>query len=146
MGVVVVRSGFIRQLTTWHCPHLLLSAVLLSAPGGRRDRSISPARRAHSSKPALLANDETDIQTDSVPLHRPGRILSSCVSDHLPERYQLQQDSLQVRQTNGQTNKRTDGHRTVTQTLPHVLRAQHVMTKIDVKVGIQIGIGTWIRV
>jgi len=26
-----------------------------AAPGGRRDRSISPARRAHSSKPAVAA-------------------------------------------------------------------------------------------
>ena len=43
--------SFLRQLTTWHCPH---------APRARRcccvqpysSRSLSPARRAHSSKPA----------------------------------------------------------------------------------------------
>jgi len=41
--------SFSRQLTTWHCSQLLLRAVLL---GASRCRSISPARRAHSSKPA----------------------------------------------------------------------------------------------
>ena len=47
--------SFLRQLTTWHCPHLILRAVLRRsccwAPGS--NRSISPVRRAHSSKPAV---------------------------------------------------------------------------------------------
>jgi len=46
------------SLQTWHCSHLLLTAVLLWIWTERRPRllcsnqSISPGRRAHSSKPA----------------------------------------------------------------------------------------------
>ena len=73
--------SFLRQLTTWHCTQLLLRAVL------RRgccwtpsiNRSISPARRAHSSKPAAEEcggrMGQTDGQTDIVWLHGPRRIL-----------------------------------------------------------------------
>ena len=43
-----VSFSFPRQLTTWHCSHLLLNAVLLCGS----NRSIPPARGAHSSKPA----------------------------------------------------------------------------------------------
>ena len=41
--------SFLRQLTTWHCPHLLLHS-LLRRPCS--NRSIYSGRRAHSSKPA----------------------------------------------------------------------------------------------
>ena len=45
------------QMSAWHCPHLLLSAVLRRrccwAQGS--NRSISPVRRALSSKPAAAA-------------------------------------------------------------------------------------------
>jgi len=77
--------SFLRQLTTWHCPHLLLCAVLQPDccwPPARRpcsNRSISPGRRAHSSKPAAAACDgrlnwgterQTDGRTDARQLHR----------------------------------------------------------------------------
>ena len=63
------------QLSTWHCPHLLLSAMLrpraaaLLLPGARRCRSISFARTALSSKPAtcrccVRLMGQTDWQTD----------------------------------------------------------------------------------
>ena len=64
----------IRQLTTWHCPHWLLRAVLR-----RRccnNRSIPAGRRAHSSKPAAAAcggqwrDKRTDRRTDGRQLHR----------------------------------------------------------------------------
>jgi len=59
----VIKSVFsyLRTLTTWHCPH---------SPAARRcfsNRSISPARRAHSSKPAaagLLLLVQQHKQTD----------------------------------------------------------------------------------
>jgi len=59
--------SFLRQLTTWHCPHLLLHVVLqrccCCAPGS--NRSISPVCQAHSSKPAATAwVGEWDRQTD----------------------------------------------------------------------------------
>jgi len=49
--IISVTVRCIRRLTTWHCPHLLLRAMLL----WRRpcsNRSTSPNRRALSSKPA----------------------------------------------------------------------------------------------
>jgi len=57
-------------LTTWHCPHSL------AACRSYNSRSISPTRRAHSSKSAaagllLWAHAGTDRRTDTVPLHRP---------------------------------------------------------------------------
>jgi len=59
----VIKSVFsyLRTLTTWHCPH---------SPAARRrfsNRSISPVRRAHSSKPAaagLLLLAQQHKQTD----------------------------------------------------------------------------------
>ena len=51
-------SASLIRMSTWRCPHLLLSAVLrtrataLLLPGARRCRSISFARTALSSKPA----------------------------------------------------------------------------------------------
>ena len=55
--------SYLHTLATWHCPR---------SPAARRccsDRSISPARRAHSSKPApagllLCAHAGTDGRTD----------------------------------------------------------------------------------
>jgi len=62
----------VHTLTTWHCPH---------SPAARRcccNRSISPASRAHSSKPAAAAagsllwtSGGTDRRTDTVPFRRP---------------------------------------------------------------------------
>jgi len=51
-----------RTLTTWHCPHSPAAVAAYSS-----NRSISPASRAHSSKPA--ADRQTDRQTDE-PFHR----------------------------------------------------------------------------
>ena len=65
--------SFLRQLSTRHCSHLLLCAVLRRrccwAFGGRRCRSIFPAATALSSKPAAAAYGgqivgRTDRQTD----------------------------------------------------------------------------------
>jgi len=62
-------------MSTWHCPHLLLSAVLrptavapllLVAPGVGRRRSISAARTA-----LLRSNGGTDGHRDTLPLHEP---------------------------------------------------------------------------
>jgi len=53
--------SFLRQLTTWHCPHLLLNAVMLR----RRpcsNRSISLAGWTHSSKSAAAATESLDRQ------------------------------------------------------------------------------------
>ena len=59
--------SFLRHLTTCHCPHLLRRRPC-------SNRSISPARRAHSSKPAAAEcggqmMGQTDRQTDARPLH-----------------------------------------------------------------------------
>ena len=71
--------SLLRQLPTLNCSHLLLSAglwrrVCCWVPDGRRYRSISPARRAHSSKPTAHCCSrqmgQTDRQTDTVLLHR----------------------------------------------------------------------------
>ena len=55
--------SFLRTLTTWHCPHLSAARRYYSI------QSISPALRAHSSKPAaagllLWAHAATDTRTD----------------------------------------------------------------------------------
>jgi len=60
---VCAQLGDLRTLKTWHCPHLLLCAVLLR----RRpcsNRSISPTRRAHSSKHAARCCSGRMGQTD----------------------------------------------------------------------------------
>ena len=68
--------SFLRQLSTWHCSHLLLSAVLRRrccwTPDGRRCRTISPAL---SSRPAARRScgrsmGQTDGRTDARPFHR----------------------------------------------------------------------------
>ena len=70
--------NFLRTLTTWHCPHSP-AARCCWAPGS--NRSISPAGRALSNKPAAAACDgrmmgQTDRQTgdkwtDARQLHKP---------------------------------------------------------------------------
>jgi len=69
MHVTSLPLSFLRTLTTWHCPHSPAAAA------ERRlcsNRSISPTRRAHSSKPAARCcsgrmgqrDGQTDRQTD----------------------------------------------------------------------------------
>ena len=88
--------SFLRQLTTWHCSHLLPNAVLLCAVMQRRptaaavDRYRLPSGPAAANPPyAAVAvarwnrkggqltdkRTESDRQTDTVPLQRPCRIL-----------------------------------------------------------------------
>jgi len=50
-------SSCLRTLTTWHCPHSPAAVAAYSS-----NRSISPASRAHSSKPA--SDRQTDRQTN----------------------------------------------------------------------------------
>jgi len=80
--IVLSKSAFsfLRRLITWHCPHLLLcdAAGCGAAAADRRpcsNRSISPARRAHSNKPAAAEcggrMGQTDGRTDTVPLLYP---------------------------------------------------------------------------
>ena len=62
--------SFLRQLTTWHCRHLLLRAV-------RQYRSIASGRRAHGSKPARSGVRGGQMgQTDR---QRDGRTPDSCI-------------------------------------------------------------------
>ena len=69
--------SFLRQLITWHCPHLLLRALLRRSYCWEPDsnRSISPPCRAHSNKPAAAACGgrvrQTDWHTDVRQLHSP---------------------------------------------------------------------------
>ena len=71
-----------QQLPT-SADNVTLLAFAAAAPSGHRCRSISPARRAHSSKPAAAAcsgrymkqtDGQTDGRADTVSLHRPCRI------------------------------------------------------------------------
>ena len=69
------------DLSTRHCLHLLLNAMLRRrcswTPGALHCRSLSPACTALSSKPAtchmplLWSNDGTDRRMDTRPLYRP---------------------------------------------------------------------------
>ena len=77
--------SLLRQLTTWHCSHLSLNAVLLCCRGARR--------------PPLSIN-------------------IACP----PGPQQQTRCTLLQRSKNG-TDRQTDGHRPVTQTLPHTMRA-----------------------
>ena len=68
--------NFLRTLTTWHCPHSP-AARCCWAPGS--NRSISPAGRALSNKPAAAACDgrmmgQTDRQATN------GRTPDSCIN------------------------------------------------------------------
>jgi len=72
--------GFLRRLSTWHCPHLLLSAVACY-------RVISPVRGALSSKPAARrccrqSMGQTDRRTDRRTLdHFIDQLSILCVSN-----------------------------------------------------------------
>ena len=57
--------GFLRQLTTWHCSHLLLSAVLLGAlrPHLTIDIAYSPGARQQTRRTLLQRANGTDRQT-----------------------------------------------------------------------------------
>jgi len=58
--------SYLRTLTTWHCPHSSATRRCWWASA-----MISPARPAHSSKPAtasIVANAGTDGPTETVPL------------------------------------------------------------------------------
>ena len=66
--------GFLRQLTAWHCPHLLLRAVLrrgwlLSAGRQSVDISCSPGPQQQTRSSGVRRT--TDRRTDTVPWHRP---------------------------------------------------------------------------
>jgi len=71
--------AYLRTLKTWHCPHLLLSAVLLPRrPCSDRDRHLQPAGTTAANPPHAAAADEwyrhTDRQTDrtdTVPFYTP---------------------------------------------------------------------------
>jgi len=64
-----------RQLTTWQCWRLLLSAVACCS-----NRSISPVRRAAATGGCYGTDRQTDRQTDTVALHRPCRSVSIAVA------------------------------------------------------------------
>jgi len=54
--------SFPRQLTTWHCPHLLLSAVLrpfaAAAPAVQKSIGIShPSGRQHQTRRTLMQRE-----------------------------------------------------------------------------------------
>ena len=61
--------SLLRHLSTWHCQHLLLSAILRCccwATGGHHCWSISPAHTALSSKPAACCIcSQTDREIDA---------------------------------------------------------------------------------
>ena len=72
--------AYLRTLKTWHCPHLLLSAVLL--PRRRAaiaiDISNPPGRQQQTRRTLLQRTNGTDIRTDrqtdrtdTVPFYRP---------------------------------------------------------------------------
>ena len=67
--------SLVRRLSTRHCPHLLLSAVLrapLLLGAGAVDLYLLPARRsaANPRTPLLLSIDGTDGRTDRQTLDR----------------------------------------------------------------------------
>ena len=75
-----VCSALLIRLSTWRCPHLLVSAVLrtravaLLLPGARRCQSISFAHTVLSDKPAAAFDwwDRlTDGRTDTGSFYRP---------------------------------------------------------------------------
>jgi len=68
-----LTCSFIRQLSMWHCSHLLLNAVLPRrwAPAVV-DRYLLPARRSAANPlHAAAAVERWDRQTDSRPFRRP---------------------------------------------------------------------------
>ena len=65
--------SFLRQLTTWHCPHLLLCAVLRRGccwpPAVQQSIDISWPQQTRNS--GVRRPDGTDRRTDARQLHRP---------------------------------------------------------------------------
>jgi len=51
----------------WHCPHPAARLLVTAGPQPCSNRSISPGRRAHSSKPAAAACGGRMGQTDGRP-------------------------------------------------------------------------------
>jgi len=110
--------SFLRQLTTWHCSHLLPNAVLLCAVMQRRptaaavDRYRLPAGPAAANPPYAAVSvarwnrkggqltdkrTESDRQTDTVPLHRPCRILCGSRVDKIYlKSYNISSDLLRL--------------------------------------------------
>ena len=89
--------SLLRKLSTWCCPHLLLRAVL------RHHCCWAPARRASIAGAAQLRSIlPVRLAPSSKPTARSGTVL---------------QRSIDV------TDRQTDGHRTVTLTLPHTMPA-----------------------
>ena len=72
---VCVQPRSSARLSTWHCPHLLLSAVLRRCcclTPGASYRSISPVRRALSTcRCCCRTAGQSDGQTDARPFRRP---------------------------------------------------------------------------
>ena len=102
---------------------MLLCTVQLHHP-------ISPACRAHSSKPAAVAHSgqqmgqtdgQTDGRTDTILLHRPCRIL--CKQCQYCPMHREIHNSAAVDRWDRRTNRWTDRHHTITQTLPHTMQA-----------------------
>jgi len=58
--------SLVPQLSTWHCPHLLLNAALLLLLGARRCQSMCPARVTLTANAphAAAAVERWDGQTD----------------------------------------------------------------------------------
>jgi len=94
--------SFLRQLTTWHCSHVCCwTPCCCGARHLPLSIDISPARRAHNSNPPHVAAEidrwdrQADRRTDTLPLHRPCRIL-----------YAGSVNSVFMRGCNGLTNRR----------------------------------------
>ena len=69
--------SYLRTLKTWHCPHLLLRAVLrpraAAAPAVQQsiDTSRRPGPQQQTRRTLLHQANGTDGRTDTVPFHRP---------------------------------------------------------------------------
>ena len=69
--------SFLRALTTWHCPHLLLRAVLrpraATTPAVQQsiDISFPPGPQQQTCHTLLQRANGTDSRMDTVPFHRP---------------------------------------------------------------------------
>jgi len=70
-------STFLRRLQAWHCPHLLMRAVLrprTAAPPTVQqsiDIHYPPGPQQQTQRTLLQRANGTDRETDSVPLQRP---------------------------------------------------------------------------
>ena len=71
--VTTIVSAYFRSLFATHCKRLLyVDNEALPAFARRSNRSISPSRRAHSSKPAAAG------QTDARQFQRPSTVYVLC--------------------------------------------------------------------